>query len=101
MDITTSNGFTMNLNRIDRHILRVLQQDGRITYSELASRVGLTTTPCIERVRKLEREGVLQGFTALVDPTALGAGLVVFVQISLAHIQRSLRRIQRGGAKTA
>jgi len=80
----------MNLNRIDRHILRVLQQDGRITYSELASRVGLTTTPCIERVRKLEREGVLQGFTALVDPTALGAGLVVFVQISLQRTSKEV-----------
>ena len=80
----------MNLNRIDRHILRVLQQDGRITYYELASRVGLTTTPCIERVRKLEREGVLQGFTALVDPTALGAGLVVFVQISLQRTSKEV-----------
>jgi Lrp/AsnC family leucine-responsive transcriptional regulator len=71
------------LNRIDRHILRILQEDGRITYAELARQVGLTTTPCIERVKRLEREGYICNYTAVVNAEYLGAGLVVFVQIRL------------------
>ncbi len=71
------------LNRIDRHILRILQEDGRITYAELARQVGLTTTPCIERVKRLERQGYIRSYTALVNPELLDAGLIVFVQIRL------------------
>tara|TARA_R110001599_G_scaffold353790_1_gene597717 strand:+ start:1353 stop:1817 length:465 start_codon:yes stop_codon:yes gene_type:complete len=74
-----------NLNRIDRNILRELQQDGRLSYAELARRVGLTTTPCTERVRRLERDGVITGFSALVNPGAVGAALLVFVQIRLSR----------------
>ncbi|MFM7273300.1 MAG: Lrp/AsnC ligand binding domain-containing protein [Gammaproteobacteria bacterium] len=80
----------VGVNRIDRNILRVLQQDGRISYTELARRVGLSTTPCIERVKRLEREGVLRGFTAVLDPEALGAGLVVFVQIRLSRTAQDI-----------
>ena len=70
-------------NRIDRHILQILQKDGRITYAELARQVGLTTTPCIERVKRLERDGYIKGYTTLVNADALDAGLIVFVQIRL------------------
>ncbi len=73
----------MKLQPIDRKILRELQTDGRMTYSRLSERVGLTTTPCIERVRRLEREGYIRGYTAVVDPALLDAELVVFVQIRL------------------
>ena len=73
------------LNRIDRNILRELQRDGRMAYSELARRVGLTTTPCIERVRRLEREGYISGYSAVLDPVALGSSLLVFVQMRLAR----------------
>ncbi|MCF7981535.1 MAG: Lrp/AsnC ligand binding domain-containing protein [Pseudomonadales bacterium] len=73
------------LNRIDRHILRILQQEGRTTYAELARKVGLTTTPCIERVKRLEREGYIKGYTAILTPEYLDAGLIVFVQIRLAR----------------
>jgi Lrp/AsnC family leucine-responsive transcriptional regulator len=73
------------LNRIDRNILRALQLDGRLSFAELARKVGLTTTPCIERVRRLERDGVITGFSALVNPGAVGAALVVFVQIRLSR----------------
>jgi Lrp/AsnC family leucine-responsive transcriptional regulator len=79
-----------SLNRIDRNILRVLQEDGRISYTELARRVGLSTTPCIERVKRLERTGILRGFTAVLDPEALGAGLVVFVQIRLSRTAQDI-----------
>ena len=73
------------LDRVDRHILELLQQDGRISMTELADRVGLTVTPCIERVRRLEREGIITGYYARVSPSALGAGLLVFVEISITH----------------
>lgn len=75
----------MKLDRVDRHILDLLQQDGRMSMTELADRVGLTVTPCIERVRRLEREGVITGYHARVSPAALGAGLLVFVEISITH----------------
>jgi Lrp/AsnC family leucine-responsive transcriptional regulator len=57
------------LDRIDRKILTELQHDGRIANVELAKRVGLSATPCLERVRKLEAEGYILGYTAQVDPT--------------------------------
>ena len=78
------------LNRIDRHILRELQRDGRITFSELAKKVGLTTSPCLERVRRLEAAGIIQGYTALLDPEVLAASLVVFVQIRLARTSQDI-----------
>ena len=71
------------LSAIDRNILRILQKEGRITFAELSRRVGLTPTPCVERVKKLEKENVITGYTALVNPEFLDAALVVFVQISL------------------
>ena len=71
------------LSRIDKHILKLLQQDGRMSLAELARQVGLTTTPCGERVKRLEREGYIRGYHASLDPAKLGRGLVVFVQITL------------------
>lgn len=73
------------LSKIDRNILRILQREGRISYVELAKRVGLSTTPCTERVKKLEKAGVIRGYSAKLDPGQLGAGLVVFVQIRLSR----------------
>lgn len=72
------------LDRMDRRILGVLQRDGRIAMTELAERVGLTTTPCTERVRRLEKEGVIEGYAARVNPKALGLPLLVFVEIRLS-----------------
>jgi Lrp/AsnC family transcriptional regulator, leucine-responsive regulatory protein len=69
------------LDRIDRQILRTLQKKGRITISELAKVVHLTTTPCYERVKRLEREGIIRGYAALVDPKRLGLSLLVFVEV--------------------
>ncbi len=73
------------LDKIDRKILRVLQAEGRISFTELGERVGLSTTPCTERVRRLEREGIITGYHAHLDPAALKASLLVFVEISLAY----------------
>ena len=80
------NGQSHQLDRIDRNIVRILQQDARIPHTELARQVGLSTTPCKERVRRLERDGVIQHYQAVLNPDALDRGLVVFVQISLNRI---------------
>lgn len=76
---------TEKLGKIDRNILRILQRDGRISYTDLARAVGLSVTPCIERVKRLERNGYILGYAAQVCPERLNASLVVFVQIRLNH----------------
>jgi Lrp/AsnC family leucine-responsive transcriptional regulator len=78
------------LGRIDRNIVRLLQRDARMTHTELARRVGLSTTPCKERVRRLEREGVIQHYQAVLDPAALDRALVVFVQIRLNRTSQDI-----------
>lgn len=72
------------LDRIDRRILELLQKDGRLSMTELASRVGLSATPVTERVRRLERDRVITGYHARVDPAAVDKGLLVFVEIRLS-----------------
>ncbi len=72
------------LDKLDRRILDLLQQNGRMSMTELADTVGLTVTPCIERVRRLERDGIITGYHARVNPSALDAGLLVFVEISMS-----------------
>lgn len=72
-----------DLDRIDRNILSELQKDGRISNVELSKRVGLSPTPCLERVRRLERHGYISGYTALLNPQLLDASLLVFVEITL------------------
>lgn len=72
-----------DLDRIDRRILKVLQEDGRITTVELADRVGLSPTATSERMKRLLRDGYVTGFRAVLDPHRLGRGLLVFVEVSL------------------
>lgn len=73
----------MPLDRIDRHILTLLQQDGRMTNVELAERVGLTAPPCLRRVRALEEAGIIRGYHAELDPARLGYPITVFAMVSL------------------
>ncbi|HJV06658.1 MAG TPA: winged helix-turn-helix transcriptional regulator [Chromobacteriaceae bacterium] len=72
------------LDKIDLKILRLLQKNGRIAMTELAEKVGLSTTPCTERVRRLERDGIIEGYYARLNPHAMGNSLLVFVEIKLA-----------------
>ena len=72
------------LDRTDRQILNILQKDGRIAISELASRVNLSTTPCSERVKRLEREGIIMGYHARVNPQLIDHNLLVFLEIKLS-----------------
>lgn len=73
----------MNLDRFDRHILEVLQQDGRINNQDLADRIGLSPSPCLRRVRALEEAGLIVGYRALLDAKKLGLSLMALVYISM------------------
>lgn len=73
----------MAFDRIDRQILALLQEDGRMTNVELAERVGLTAPPCLRRVRALEEQGAIRGYHAALDPVSLGYGITVFALVSL------------------
>lgn len=74
----------LTIDRLDRKILRILQDRGRISNVQLAKEVGLSPTPCLERVRKLEKNGVIKGYHARIDPDKLGTPLLVFVEITLS-----------------
>lgn len=71
------------LDKIDLKILQALQENARISYVDLANKVGLSTTPCLERVKRLERNGVIKGYKAILNPRYLRANLLVFVEVSL------------------
>lgn len=71
------------LDSIDRRLLVALQTDGRLTATELAERAGLTTSPCLRRLRRLEETGVILGYAALVDQKKVGLPVSVFVSIRL------------------
>lgn len=73
----------MEIDRIDRKILRELQDDGRIANVDLARKVGLSATACLERVKRLTREGYILGYGARLNPELLDAGLLVFVEVVL------------------
>src|SRR6478735_106746 len=82
-----SNAFpamTDQLDRIDRKILSSLQENGRLSMAELANAVGLSKTPVAARVRRLEKDGYILGYTALVDHDRLGEGHIAFVQVKLS-----------------
>lgn len=73
----------MQLDRHDRQILRLLQENSRLTNQELADRIGLSPSPCLRRVRALEEAGVITAYRALVDPQALGLSLMALIHISM------------------
>ena len=72
-------------DQIDRRILTELQENGRLPIVELAQRIHLTKTPCAERVRRLERSGVISGYRAELDPAVLGLGFVMVVLVTLGQ----------------
>ncbi|TDG14117.1 winged helix-turn-helix transcriptional regulator [Seongchinamella unica] len=84
------------LDRTDRLILSVLQRDGRISNVDLAKKVALSPTPCLERVRRLEKAGYIKGYVALLDPNKLNADTQAFIQVSLANTStRNLREFNQ------
>lgn len=72
-----------DLDRIDRQILDLLQRDGRMTNQALSERIALSPRACLDRVRRLERGGVITGYMALLEPRRIGASMTVVVEVSL------------------
>jgi Lrp/AsnC family leucine-responsive transcriptional regulator len=83
----------MSFDEIDKRILRVLQQNGKLNAKEIAEKIGLTTTPTYERMRKIERSGVIKSVVALLDRERLDKHLVAFCHVSLQV--HSLKVIQQ------
>ncbi|MDM3872467.1 Lrp/AsnC ligand binding domain-containing protein [Porticoccus sp. W117] len=89
------------LDRVDLQILAILQKNGKISNVELAEQVHLTPPPCLERVKRLEREGYIKNYACLLDPYKLQAGLLAFIQVSLqstttenlSNFNRAIREI--------
>jgi len=73
----------MEIDRFDRQILQVIQQDGRISNQDLADRIGLSPSPCLRRVRTLEEAGLITGYRALLDVKKLGLSLMALIGISM------------------
>jgi Lrp/AsnC family transcriptional regulator, leucine-responsive regulatory protein len=79
-----SGGIDSDLDQIDRHIIQALEEDGRMTITDLAQRVGLSKTPCQVRLKRLIDTGFILGFRARVDPRKLGLDHVAFAEVKLS-----------------
>jgi Lrp/AsnC family leucine-responsive transcriptional regulator len=73
----------VELDAIDRRILAILQENGRLSNQEIAERVNLSPSPCLRRIRRLEESGVITGYVALLDPKRLGLDLLAYVSVRL------------------
>ena len=80
-EIISLNPF--QLDEIDLQILKLLGENAKIGTKEIGSKIGLTVTPTFERIRRMEKRGVIKGYTVRVDPAAIGKELMVFCQVSL------------------
>lgn len=88
-------------DQIDDHILRVLGVNGRIPNIELADRVGLSPSACLRRVQELERSGVITGYRAVLDRSALGKGFVAYIAVGLKdHTKAGQEAFERAVAKS-
>jgi Lrp/AsnC family leucine-responsive transcriptional regulator len=74
---------------VDRAIIAALEQDGRISNADLAEQVGLSPSPCLRRVRRLEETGVIRGYRAVIDPAVVGRGLRVIAGVRLVRHARA------------
>lgn len=88
-----------SLDRTDLRLLALLQQDGRATNAEIAAQVNLSASACLRRIQRLEADGVISGYAALVDPQAVGLGLQAFVRVQLekhgqAEVDHFVARVQ-------
>lgn len=83
---------TVDMDDFDRKILAILRQDGRITFTDLAQHVGLSKTPCQQRVRRLVDKGVITGFAAIVDPAKVGLDHVAFAEVKLSDTREEALR---------
>ena len=91
---------TSRLDRIDYRILHFIQNDARITNTELADQVGLSPSPCLRRVKALERAGIIRRYVGIVDATAVGLPISAFVNISLHSQERKALEIFQSQVQT-
>ena len=87
------------MDKLDRAIVAELQRDGRLTNLDLASRVGLTPAPCLRRVRRLEEDGVITGYTAVIDQDSIGRGFEVIIHADL--VAKDLTTVEAFEARVA
>jgi Lrp/AsnC family transcriptional regulator, leucine-responsive regulatory protein len=81
----------MSVDKFDLAILKVLQEDARASLQAISERVGLSSTPCWSRIKRMESEGVIQGYTVRVDPSSIGLSETVIVQVTLeSHTDETL-----------
>ncbi|MGL3822131.1 Lrp/AsnC family transcriptional regulator [Sphingopyxis sp. R3-92] len=80
---------TVDMDAFDRKIMSILRQDGRITFTELAQQVGLSKTPCQQRVKRLQQSGVIIGFRAIIDPAKVGLDHVAFTEVKLSDTREA------------
>jgi len=78
----------MKLDKTDKKILNILQKDGRITNAKLAKKIGMSPPPTLERVKKLEKSGVIRKYVALIDPVSIGKNTFTFVSVSLIEHEK-------------
>ena len=84
------------MDKVDRAIIAELERDGRLTNVELAHRIGLTTGPCLRRVQRLEADGVIRGYRAVIDATAVGRSVEVLLDVTLeAQDADTVERVER------
>lgn len=83
---------SIRLDQVDRQILAILRENGRMTYTALAELVGLTTRPCLERVRRLEARGILRGYGARIDPAMAGHAVIALAGIALREPSAATRQ---------
>ena len=89
----------LRLDEIDRKIMRALQQDARLTTAQLADRIGLSTTPCWNRLKRLETQGYIDGYVALLNQTKLGLPETVIIEVTLDHHDEAV--LERFGERLA
>jgi len=82
---------TLTLDRTDRQILKILQQEARLSNAELAERVNLSTSSCHRRVKLLEQSGLIEKYVALLSTEALGLTLTVFIEVALNRKDKKTR----------
>jgi Lrp/AsnC family leucine-responsive transcriptional regulator len=73
----------ISLDKTDRKILSILQSDGRLSNQDVAEQVSLSPSPCLRRIKRLEEEGVIRQYVALLDPDKIGLGLLAYVNVRL------------------
>jgi len=85
----------VEIDRINKRILRELTKDGRVSNTELSDRVGLSASACLRRVQDLERSGIIQSYRAVLNPVALGVGFTAYIAVGLSdHTKKSQEAFQ-------